>query len=199
MVERRPLQKSTIKRRELQKMKDIAVQPITGTAREKIKRVATSASGDNKQSAFGYGKPPRYSVWRPGRSGNPAGRPKGVRNFATEVKHVLTAPVKVSDEGAERTVSAQAAALMVLLQKAFNGHPQALKGVMDLGGRFNNEQTAEAHQALSADDEAILAAYEADIIDSIKAQIFASLKGIIESIALASGTSPSRKSPANPW
>jgi len=32
---------------------------------------------------IGYGNPPKHTRFRPGRSGNPAGRRKGVRNLMT--------------------------------------------------------------------------------------------------------------------
>ena len=49
--------------------------------------------------------------WRPGESGNPAGRSKGVRNFKTDVQTTLKAPVRVTRGGKPRNVSTQEAAL----------------------------------------------------------------------------------------
>ena len=59
----------------------------------------------------GYGKPPVHSRFKPGQSGNSKGRPKGVRNFKTDVQATLKAPVKVTRGGKPRNVSTQAAML----------------------------------------------------------------------------------------
>src|SRR5262245_11040533 len=59
----------------------------------------------------GYGKPPVQSRFKRGQSGNPKGRPKGARNFSTDVKATLKAPVKVTRDGRPRKVSTQEAAL----------------------------------------------------------------------------------------
>ena len=37
----------------------------------------------------GYGKPPRHSRFKKGQSGNPKGRPRGSRNFSTDLKATL--------------------------------------------------------------------------------------------------------------
>lgn len=46
--------------------------------------------------AVGYGKPPRHTQFKPGRSGNPKGRPKGAIGLNTIVKSVMTEKRAVS-------------------------------------------------------------------------------------------------------
>jgi hypothetical protein len=110
----------------------------------------------------GYGRLPRHGQFRPGRSGNPHGRPEGVRNLATEVRRILQIPVKVRVAGRSRKVSTQAGMLMLLREKALRGETRALKEFVELAIRFNNEPGAEGARVLSADDKAILAAYLAE-------------------------------------
>ena len=45
----------------------------------------------------GYRRPPRRAQFRPGQSGNPRGRPKGSRNFASVMKKVLAKPINIGD------------------------------------------------------------------------------------------------------
>ena len=42
-----------------------------------------------KDYEVGYGKPPKSGQFKPGQSGNPKGRPKGAKNFKTELATVL--------------------------------------------------------------------------------------------------------------
>ncbi len=55
--------------------------------------------------AVGYGKPPKGSRFKKGRSGNPKGRPKTHRNFKTDFTTALKAPVRVTEDGKARTIS----------------------------------------------------------------------------------------------
>jgi Family of unknown function (DUF5681) len=125
-------------------------------------------NGDDKSKAYtiGYGKPPEHSRFRTGQTGNPAGRPKGVRNLGTDVRRTLKVPVKINEGGRSRKISTQAGMLMLLRERALKGNGRALDRLIELANRFNNEPTTEATQAISTDDKAILAAYAAEIAGS---------------------------------
>ena len=47
----------------------------------------------------GYGKPPRHSRFKKGQSGNPKGRPRGSRNFSTDLKATLEELIRVTHHG----------------------------------------------------------------------------------------------------
>jgi len=128
------------------------------------KHKGSTPSGDDSNGyAVGYGKPPTNSRFRPGQSGNPAGRRKGVRNLSTDVKDTLRVPVKVKEGGRSRTMSTQRGALMLLREKALKGDARSLDLLIDLASRFNCEPVeTEVAKVLSADDQAILAAYVAE-------------------------------------
>ena len=128
-----------------------------------------STGSDSNGYEVGYGKPPQHSRFRPGQSGNPAGRRKGVRNLATDVKRTLTVPVKVKENGRSRKISTQEGVLMRLREKALQGDARALDRVVELAQRFNNDAgEIGLAQPLCADDRAILAAYEAEITAAAK-------------------------------
>ena len=83
-------------------------------------------SGDDDDEA-GYGKPPKSGRFKKGQSGNPKGRPKGVKNFQTELCSVLRSKVTVTEAGKPKSVSTVEAALMRLREKALKGDQRALE------------------------------------------------------------------------
>ena len=113
--------------------------------------------------AVGYAKPPMHSRFRPGQSGNPAGRRKGVRNLMTDVQRTLKVPVSVKEGGRSRRISTQEGALLVLREKALKGDARALDRLIELASRFNNESGETVAPALSAEDQVMLTAYTAEI------------------------------------
>ncbi|MCC6947027.1 MAG: hypothetical protein IT539_04590 [Bradyrhizobiaceae bacterium] len=118
----------------------------------------TQAMPDGNDYEVGYAKPPRATRFKPGQSGNPKGRPKGVRNFKTDVKATLKSPVKLSREGKARKVTTQAAMLLRLREKALGGDGRALDRLITLAQAYNNEDVT-ASDALSVDDANLLAVY----------------------------------------
>ena len=73
----------------------------------------------------GYGRPPKDSRFKPGRSGNPRGRPKGVRNLRSDFNEVMTKRVRIREDGELRYVSRQEALLLSLCVKALQGDTRA--------------------------------------------------------------------------
>jgi Family of unknown function (DUF5681) len=123
----------------------------------------TPPGGDSNGYPVGYCRPPKHSQFRPGHSGNPAGRRPGLGNFVTDVKSMLGTPVKVKEGGRTRTRSTQQGVLMVLREKALRGDARALDRFVELAVRVNSDAAeVGSAQALAADDQAILAAYVAE-------------------------------------
>src|SRR5262249_7956458 len=141
--------------------------PIQSAGNRRRKRMSNEkdkAGGRTGDYEVGYGKPPKHGQFQAGRSGNPSGRPKAVRNLLTDVKRTLKVPIQVKAGGRSRKISTQEGALMLLREKALKGEARALDRLLDLASRFNNEPGGvEGAQALSKDDRAILTAYAAEI------------------------------------
>lgn len=112
----------------------------------------------------GYARPPKHSRFKPGTSGNPRGKRKGARSFATEVQRLLQAPVKLKHNGKPRQVTSQEAILLRLLEKALKGETRSLELVMGAGQRFNNEPPGLAGPKSLSEDDEILAAYERELL-----------------------------------
>jgi Family of unknown function (DUF5681) len=83
--------------------------------------------GDNAGDEYevGYGKPPKHARFRAGRSGNPAGRRRGVRNLMTDVKRTLRVPLKAKESGRSRKISTQEGAPHAVARK---GAPRGCAG-----------------------------------------------------------------------
>ena len=110
-----------------------------------------------KDYEIGYGKPPKHMQFPKGRSGNPKGRPKGHRNFRTDLLATLNAPVQLKEKGRSKKVSTQKAALLRLREKALAGEARALDRLIDLARVHNDEEISEATAAaLVPSDSAIL-------------------------------------------
>jgi Family of unknown function (DUF5681) len=118
-----------------------------------IKRRLPRAKTDDYK--VGYSSPPRHGQWERGQSGNPTGRPKGARNFKTDVQATLRAPVTVAREGKPRKISTQEAMLLRLREKALHGDVRAIDKLVQLASAYNNEELATSGVS-DSDDETII-------------------------------------------
>ena len=78
-------------------------------------------SEDYEADAVGYKHPPRANQFRPGQSGNPSGRPKGTRNFRSELREELGELITVRDGDREIQLSKQRALIKSLVGAAIDG------------------------------------------------------------------------------
>ena len=94
--------------------------------------------------AVGFGKPPERTRFRKGRSGNPAGRPKGALDLGTLLEKALAEKVAVKDaSGRRREISKLEAALTQLVNKAAGADLRAIRLLVDLDRRQRADRAAD--------------------------------------------------------
>jgi len=96
-----------------------------------------------KSSGVGYGKPPAATRFKPGKSGNPKGRPKGSLNLATDLSAELGEQITVREGGRQHRISKQRALVKSLMAKALQGDVRATTAVLALYARVISEPEEE--------------------------------------------------------
>ena len=67
---------------------------------------AKSPRAPRESNDIGYCKPPKHSQFKPGRSGNPRGRPKGAKNETTILREILNKRIAIREKPVGRGRSA---------------------------------------------------------------------------------------------
>ena len=108
-------------------------------------------------SESGYKNPPKHSRFQKGRSGNPAGRPKGSKNTLKLLDAVLEQKIKIQQEGKTISITKKQAMLMQLVNAAVKGEIKAIAALFPFMMQLDmkEEQSMETSK-LSLKDEEIL-------------------------------------------
>jgi hypothetical protein len=108
----------------------------------------------------GYGRPPKANQFRQGVSGNPKGRPKGLRPVGALLQDILRQRVTVTESGRTRRLPALEVMLRRLTNDAMRSDKAALKTVLALVDRYGQSTDTELQtDELIAEDRAILEKY----------------------------------------
>ena len=105
----------------------------------------------------GYGRPPRSTRFRPGVSGNPAGRPRRGPTIDDFVRKLLDGPTKINNDGRTVSVSGREAVAFAYFRGALKGDRDALKKVSEVDRQDDREQATE--DVLSDEDSEIVEAF----------------------------------------
>lgn len=97
----------------------------------------------------GYGKPPKGTQFRKGRSGNPKGRPRGSRNSTSLLDEALKERVIISENGRRRRITKLEAILKQLVNKAARGDHRATQLLLAHQIPEIEKHEAEEHQGTS--------------------------------------------------
>lgn len=81
----------------------------------------------NEPSDVGYGKPPKHTQFKKGRSGNLKGRPKGTLNLATVLQRTLREQVVINENGRRKVITKLEAAITQLVNKSASGDAHAMR------------------------------------------------------------------------
>lgn len=119
----------------------------------------------------GYGKPPKSTQFKPGKSGNPKGRPKGTRNLRSDLQEELNAKVTVIEAGNQIQVSRQKALIKSMMAKAIKGDTSAARVLINL---IVGIEQADAERSIvvttTAEDLEVLQGYKDRLLEEIDAK-----------------------------
>jgi uncharacterized protein DUF5681 len=113
----------------------------------------------------GFGKPPRSRQFKPGQSGNPAGRPRGAKNFATAIEQELKSRVIITENGRRKRISKREVIAKHLVNKAAGGDLKAIPLLL------NEARAHEYHAAEAGPDHAFDTPEDRAVFDNIIARI----------------------------
>ena len=121
----------------------------------KIKRLRLPTRDEN--DSVGYGRPPRAHQFKPGRSGNPKGRPKGRKNEATMLDELLFQRIPVRQGGRDLRMTVIEAIFRRLAEDSLKGNIKAAGFLFNRLSAISSEQPQQTE--LMDYDQAVLKAY----------------------------------------
>jgi len=105
----------------------------------------------------GYRKPPQHSRFKRGQSGNPKGKPRGIKNSATLLKQALLESVLVKQNGRQTSTTKLRAIVTRIVHQAMQGDYPSVRLLFSYAGldRLLNAPNAEQQGLSSAAAAAI--------------------------------------------
>jgi hypothetical protein len=104
----------------------------------------------------GRNRPPKKWQFRPGRSGNPLGRPKGSRNLKTDLADELAERIPIRENGKTRRISKQRAMIKGAVARAIQGDQRALSNLLSLVLKVMGEEIKDNTNAGLTDDQKLV-------------------------------------------
>jgi hypothetical protein len=116
-------------------------------------------------------KPPKDSRFKKGESGNPSGRPKGIKNLKTDLVEELQEKIAVREGDRSVEISKQRLIVKTLVTKTLRGDARITNTLVNLMSRVLDLDgtVAETDQPLSADEQEALAVLETRLLRKAKA------------------------------
>ena len=112
-----------------------------------------------KDYEVGYARPPVHTRFKPGQSGNPAGRPKGAQNFATEIAAELKEAILVKEGGVTKRLSKRRAMIKRQAERALQGDTRAFSCLVAMSPGENAAGKVEVPSDLEPGDRALIERY----------------------------------------
>jgi hypothetical protein len=91
------------------------------------------AVSDDDDDAVGYGRPPKATQFKKGKSGNPSGRPKRHKSVAERFEREFAAKIEITEpNGRKRRLAKVEVFVRQIVNKAIKGDPLAMKMALQL-------------------------------------------------------------------
>lgn len=100
-----------------------------------------STKSPEPNDGVGYGKPPKHSRFKPGRSGNSKGRPRGARGRKAIVDKTAYEMHWVTERGKRRRVSTHEFVLWTIRNKSIEGDLKAFRALHKLLEKYGPQES----------------------------------------------------------
>ncbi len=131
-------------------------------------------SEPQRENEVGYRNPPKRTQFKPGRSGNPKGRPKRPTGLEDQVERELARKITVREGGKSQKLSKLEVVAKQLVKKAMEGDVPTLRIIAPMisADAENSLEPADggqggADETLTKNERAVLDAWEAQIREKI--------------------------------
>jgi hypothetical protein len=104
----------------------------SSVAEDSIESSSEGFAREPLEPRVGYASPPIATRFRKGVSGNPRGRPKGARNFASVVAATLGERLVVTENGRRKRITKLEAAVKQLVNRAAGGEARSIQLLIGL-------------------------------------------------------------------
>jgi hypothetical protein len=130
---------------------------MTQNGDEPESRLEAPPRPKRESTQVGYSKPPPEHRFKPGRSGNPKGRPKGAKNESTILRDILTRKIANRSGGRVRKISVLEGIHLRIADDALKGNTKSATFILN---RYAALVSGELQpQDLSIDDREVLEAF----------------------------------------
>jgi len=120
----------------------------------------------NSPRGAGFGRPPHDSQFKPGKSGNPKGRPKGSKNISTALQKELQTRIPITENGDRKTVTKEHAMIKQMVNRALGGDPKLIAVLLKaLSAEEGKTDTSTAKEIFDSPDDKLVMA---DIVRRIR-------------------------------
>lgn len=130
------------------------------------RRQRSPDSNSDRPYRVGYGNPPRHAQFKPGQSGNLAGKPRGTKNHDTILNQILFRRLPIRDRGKVRHVPVIEAIFLKFAEEALRGNPKAAAFLLNRYAPIPLDETNS--RDLSGEEDQILQAFAQRILGASK-------------------------------
>ena len=148
-----------------------------------MKVASNSDAKTTGEYEVGYAKPPRHAGFQKGRSGNPKGRPKGSKSFATLLGEALDEKVSLTEDGRRRRITKRELVIKQLVNKSASADLRAIKQLTDIVQRV--ERRSDGSEA--PPQRAILTAPDREVVELFVARLRRQIAAEAAEAATAAG------------